>query len=356
MYDRTHEPAGDALDELAEELIQLAGSAAPGRSIDITRAMRDGRVRLRRRRMVTVSTVAVAAAATMTVSLLASGAGGAQRPAVPAPPASAPNSADPLVVEASYGWLPAGYQVNYLPDHGRTVPRADGGIPEGGSTQPIIWLKVYPAGTTPPIGQPFYQGGPRQHRVEAAPVDGRPAYWVGEGPTTPWAPGGDIQLRWQSADGRWAEMDSSYLTGADASKTMHRIAEKVVVAHRAIPLPYRINGIPKAVKLSSADFDRSRSAVNKHVPWTSTISFTYDGMPITTTVRPGPAPSRTTSAGPDSYPEPKQTCTQAHGLSICTESQYGVNAYHAVGSPEAWLKKFTLLGTDERAWTTDVLH
>ncbi|WP_405583888.1 hypothetical protein [Streptomyces sp. NBC_01190] len=359
MHDHaTDNLTDEMLDELAGGLDELAGSAAPGRGIDVTRAVRDGRLRLRRRRFATVGTVAVAVAATAAVSLIPSG-GGTQRPAQTAATTSAAPTADPLVVEASYGWLPAGFDaVDYLPDHGGTIVRANGAVPEGGSSGPLISLRVYPAGTTPSTGRPWYPGGPRQYRVAAAPVDGRPAYWVGKGPTTAWAPGGEWYLRWRTADGRWAEMNSSYLTGTDASQTMHRIAEGVVVARRAVPLPYRISGVPTAVRLSSAEFVEAQWILNdEHVPWASSVGFMVDGMSITTTIRPGPPPSAKGPTAPSLHrPQAKQTCLQAHGLSVCTESQYGVNAYRAVGGPEAWLKKFTLLGTDRHAWTTQVLN
>jgi hypothetical protein len=82
-----------------------------------------------------------------------------------------------------------------------------------------------------------------------------------------------------------------------------------------------------------------------------------DGMSITTTISPGSPPPTYTKdpAAPDSQLQPERTCMQAHGLSVCTQSQDGVRAYGAVGGPKAWLKKFTLLGTDEHAWTTEVL-
>ncbi|MYS18683.1 hypothetical protein GA0115240_10014 [Streptomyces sp. DvalAA-14] len=358
MHHPTDEPTSEALDELAEGLAELAASTAPGRGIDIARAMRDGRLRLRRKRLAAAGTVAVAAAATVAVSLLPSVGDRAQSPAPAAAPASVERATDPLVVEASYGWLPAGFTgVDYLPDHGGTVLRATGRIPDGGSLAPIVWLKVYPAGTTPSTGRPWYPGGPRQYRVQAAPVGGRPAYWVGKGPTTAWAPGGDWYLRWQTADGRWAEMQSTYLTGTDAQQTLHRIAEGVVVARRAVPLAYRISGVPAPVKLASADLLQAQPIPgDEHLPWTSSVSFTVDGMSITTTIRPGPPPATKGAAAPNSpRPQDRQTCLQAHGLSVCTNSPYGVNAYRAVGGPEAWLKKFTLLGTDRRAWTADVL-
>lgn len=355
-HDRTHEPTAGELGELAEGLDGLAGSAAPGRGVDITRAMRDGRVRLRRRRLVTVGAVAVAAAATTAVSLLPSAVGGTGKSAAIAPPASAAPTTDPLVVEATYGWLPAGYQVNYLPSPGGTILRAEGEVPEGGSNAPIIWLKVYPAGTTPSPGKPAYPGGPKQYRVEAPPVDGRPAYWVGKSPTIPWTSGGDWYLRWQTADGRWAEMQSVYLTGPDAQQTMHRIAGKVIVDRYAAPLPYRISGIPTSMKLATADLFRSPSAARmRHAPWSTSVAFVVDGMTINTIVTPGKPPSTTSPSDPDLLPGPERTCIQAHGLSACTESQDGVRAYAAVGGPEAWLKKFTLLGPDEHTWTTNVL-
>ncbi|MEU7056751.1 hypothetical protein [Streptomyces sp. NPDC046197] len=349
----------DQTDELTRKLRELAASAAPGSGIDVARAVRDGRVRLRRRRFAALGTVAAVAAATAAVSLLPAGGDRAPRPAPAATRASAAPAPDPdpLVVEASYGWLPANFDsVSYLPDHGRTVVRADSRVRDGGVMGPMVWLKVYPAGTTPSTGRLFYQGGPRQYRVEAPQVDGRPAYWVGRSPTAAEAPGGDWYLRWQTADGRWAELQAGYLEGTDAQRILHRIAEGVIVARRAIPLPYRISGVPAGLRLFEATFLRGQQMVPEdHVPWTSSINFLADGMHIGTTIEPDRPESAKSAADALGNGHTRSTCIRQHGLKLCTESLNGVDAYRSVGGPKAWLKRFTLLGTNQRDWTTDVL-
>ncbi|MFJ5894628.1 hypothetical protein ACIQFZ_03975 [Streptomyces sp. NPDC093064] len=349
----------DQTDELTRELCELAASPAPGRGIDVARAVREGRVRLRRRRFAALGTVAAVAAATAAVSLLPAGGDLASRPAPAASRASAAPALDPdpLVAEASYGWLPANFDdVTYMTDKVRTFVRAAGKVPDGGAQGPIVWLRVYPAGTTPSTGLPWYSGGPRQYRVEAPPVEGRPAYWVGKSPTAASAPGGDWYLRWQTADGRWVELQASYLAGTDAQQILHRIAEGVVVARRAIPLPYRISGVPAGLRLNDASFVQGQPMVQgEHVPWSSSINFLVDGMYIGTTIEPDRPESVKSSANANSKNvRTRPTCIREHGLKLCTESLYGVDAYRTVGGPKAWLKRFTLLGTNQRDWTTNV--
>ncbi|MGV9350956.1 hypothetical protein ACWDSD_40765 [Streptomyces spiralis] len=351
----------DQTDELTQELYELAASAAPGNGIDVARAVREGRVRLRRRRFTALGTVAAVAAATAAVSLLPTSSDRALRPAPAATQASAfpALDPDPLVAEASYGWLPADFNdVSYVLVNGRADVRVDGKVPDGGVLGPIVWLKVYPAGTTPSTGQPWYAGGPRQYRVEAPQVGGRPAYWVGTSPTTASAGGGDWYLRWQTADGRWAELHASSLQGADAQQILHRIAEGVVVARRAIPLPYRINTVPAGLRLGSVDFlEGPRMLPGEHVPWSARITFQVDGMYFTTIIEPDRPDSAKPPADANSkIIQTKPICIRAHGLKLCTYSLYGVDAYRTVGGPKAWLKHFKLLGTEQQNWTTRVLR
>lgn len=349
----------EQIDELARELNELAASPAPPSGVDMARAARDGRVRLRRRRFTALGAVAAVAAATVAVSLLPSvGDRGAAPAATPVstPPASA---TDPLVVNASFGWLPANYQVSYLPERGGVQLRADGRIPDGGVLAPIIWLRTYAKGTTPSLGKRWYSGGPRQYRVDAPPVNGRPAYWVGKSPTSSQAPGGegDWYLRWQTADGRWAELQSGYLTGSGAQQTLHRIAEGVVVARKEIPLPFWISGVPKAVTFDQVRLEQGQQLLrNASLPWRSQIFFKVDGMSVGTTIGPARPESASSRSGADSKRRgAESTCVREQGLELCTSSMQGVDAYRAVGGPKAWLKLFKPLGTDQRNWTTHVL-
>ncbi|MDX2649389.1 hypothetical protein PV341_38660 [Streptomyces sp. PA03-1a] len=353
----------DGTDELTRELGELAGTAAPASGVDVGRAVREGRVRVRRRRFAALGAVAAAVAATAVVSFLPPGVDRAERPTPAASrvwtaPTPAPDTGHALLtVEASFGWLPKNIDaLGYLPEKGKTVVRAQGKVPEGGSVAPILWLKVYPEGTTPSTGRPFYPGGPRQHRVEAPSVNGRPAYWVGKSATAAWGPAGGWTLRWQTADGRWAELSAEYMAGTGAQEILHRIAEGVVVAHRAIPLPFRISDVPAGLTLSSAYFQEDPTPWARHVPWTTTISFLVGGRYITTTVQPDlPEPAKSSPPVGSQHVPPKPTCVRERGLKLCTESMYGVDAYRTVGGPKAWLKRFTLLGTDQHDWTTNVL-
>ncbi|WP_055590171.1 hypothetical protein [Peterkaempfera griseoplana] len=350
----------DQIDELTRELSDLAASPAPVSGVDVAMAARNGRVRLRRRRATALGAVAVVAAVAAAVTQLPSVGDRSPAPAgthVSAPPASA---TDPLVVNASFGWLPAGFAVNYLPARGGIRQRADGRIPQGGLMGPIVWLTTYPKGTTPPLGDRWYSGGPRKYRIDAPPVDGRPAYWVGMTPTSSQAPGGsgDWDLRWQTADGRWAELEASYMPGSSAQQTLHRIAEGVVVARKEIPLPFWVSALPKGFAFEQVDLAQGPQAMRgTRVPWAARIFFKVDGMSIGTTIQPDQPESAGSKPGStdSTVRGAAQTCVREQGLQLCTSAMQGVDAYRAVGGPKAWLKHFTPLGTDRDKWTTHVL-
>ncbi|MDX2649385.1 hypothetical protein PV341_38640 [Streptomyces sp. PA03-1a] len=350
----------DGTDELTRELGELAGTAAPASGVDVGRAVREGRVRVRRRRFAALGAVAAAVAATAVVSFLPPGVDRAERPTPAASrvwtaPTPAPDTGHaPLTLEASFGWLPAGFdKIEYSPQQKRTVVSVAGKIPEGGVRGPGLSLDVYPEGTKPSLGRPWYPGGPRQYRIDAPPVNGRPAYWVGKSPTAAWGPAGVWHLRWQTADGRWAELQGDGMPGTAGQQTLHKIAERVVVAHRAIPLPFRISDVPAGFAVSEASFDMGRRPDD--APWTATVDFIVGGMYIHTTVQPD-LPEPTMSPPPGAVVQRStSTCVREDGLKLCTGSEYGVDAYRAVGGPKGWLKRFTLLGTDQHDWTTNVL-
>jgi hypothetical protein len=365
----------DRIDTLHREFGDLAAADAPDREIDVARAIREGRVRLHRRRLAAYGTVAAAVAATAVLSVLPGGGSGAKpAPAATTTTASAVHFPDPLVPEASFGWLPPGFTtIDYLSQQNQPLLRAGGAVPDGGASQPVIWLKAYPAGTTPTVGRPFYSGGPRTARVEAAPVDGRPAYWVGKSATAPWGPSGMWTLRWQGANGQWAELWTDGMPSPSTQQILHRVAEGATVGAKPVPLPYRISGLPAGLKPSEPELIQGMPILlGEDVPWSTRLTFMVDGKQILTVISPvvkKPKPGSTTGSHSTSSPSgqgtstanahrsgsPKQTCVEAHGLSVCTESFYGFDAYRSVGGPQAWLKHFTLLGTDRADWTTKVL-
>lgn len=358
----------DRTDTLHRELDDLAAADAPDREIDVARAIREGRGRLHRRRLVAYGTVAAAVAATAVLSVLPAGGSGAKPAPAATTTAPAVHYPDPLVPEASFGWLPPGFSaVDYTSQGNRTEIRADGPVPDGGASQPIIRLRSYPAGTTPSVGRPFYPGGPRMTRVDAPPVDGRPAYWVGKGATAPWGPAGSWTLRWQGANGQWAELSTDGMSSLSTQQILHRVAEGATVGAKPVPLPYRISGLPAGLKPSEPELMQGGGILlGDDTPWSTRVTFMVDGKQILTVISPvakKPKPGSTPTSGPGALntnarrsATPKLTCVEAHGLSACTESYYGFDAYRSVGGPEAWLKHFTLLGTDRANWTTQVLN
>ncbi|MFF8595178.1 hypothetical protein ACF061_27765 [Streptomyces sp. NPDC015220] len=79
-------------------------------------------------------------------------------------------------------------------------------------------------------------------------------------------------------------------------------------------------------------------------------------MYIATTIEPDLPESVKSSADADPKTAlTRPTCIREHGLELCTQSLNGVDACRAVGGFTTWLKRFTLLGTDQHDWTAHVL-
>ncbi|MGW6919486.1 hypothetical protein ACWGB8_37595 [Kitasatospora sp. NPDC054939] len=384
--------------KLSEELEALAESTAPISRVDAGSAVAQGRARLRRRRFAVAGAVAACAITVAAVSSVlpdrtvggaapaapggasgspsaslstgpvpSRGAGpiasgspwssptaGLPRPSggVPSPGPStfAATGPDPLTTEATFGWLPEGFTGgSYLKTSIGNQARAN--APQEGELRnsPTLWLKVYPS--DPGVGT--FATGDRQYRVPAPAVNGREAYWVGSAPDRNTALGGaERYLRWQAADGRWAELQSMYLDKPDTVQVMHRVAGGVTVGHTEVPLPFTVRNLPAGAGLHTVDMQRG-GWVTQGVEWMASISFELDGRYLGVYVAPD-GPSQQPSLRPGA-PDANPDCKVEKGLRICAASIGDKDVYKSVGGAAKWLERFTLLGTDPAAWTTRVI-
>ncbi|MFB7618438.1 hypothetical protein [Kitasatospora sp. NPDC056181] len=359
---------------LAAELAALADAPAPAARMDTAWALRAGRSRLRRRRLGVLGAVAaVALGATLLSATLPGGHPGRGAAAPAASPTSAPNSLpplgpdtgrSPLPVGASFGWLPEGfdgatYTVGFSGQPTAFQAKAFGPQQTGPDAlafnRQLIFLTLFAPGEVPTVGKAAT--GQQLYRVDAAPVHGKPAYWVGTGPDNPAGLGLDRDLRWQTADGRWAELHGSYMSDADdVLNKLHRVAEGVNVAPQAVPLPFKIHDVPAGFTPSGASFSYGPEASSGY-PWSASVNYNSGSDQIAVSVQPDVPPA----AGWDNPPLPgatrqqQPTCVVASGLKLCATSFRGEAPFASVGGFAGWLGRFTSLGTDPAAWTTDVL-
>ena len=335
-----------SLDELTER-------QAPPVALDAPGAILQGRRLIRRRRLIRAYTTLAAGLVVVLVGTLIPLHGGGSPTATPATgsarqtsPAPTPvgNGTDPLTLSGTFGWLPANAQnVGYSLHSGQlqAVARGAETDPTNPTSTAMIWLTVYPAGTTPSLGK--FADGSTQLRVNAPDVNGHTAYWVTEAANDP-TNGGDTYLRWQDADGQWGELLGYYLGNDDVTTTMLRIAAGVDLAPHSVPLPLQISGMPSSATTIEADLNRP--SLNDGGPWDVYLALSVDGTTVEISVAP-------TSAQADSALEqgtPKPQCKQQDGLTGCV-----VVTADAVGSASNVLKHLTLLGTDPADWTSNVI-
>ncbi|MFJ9523724.1 hypothetical protein ACIRPK_36575 [Kitasatospora sp. NPDC101801] len=352
----------------------------PVSTVDAQRAQQDGLARLRRRRRAAVVATGVAVAVAATLSLTLPGSGGkalgptgtlspspvpslSQSPSATRSPSAPPGSGTPapdqsqtaaphagrapLTVEADFGWLPASSTtIRYqLSPNGMTV-RAEGAL-GADPMVPFFVLTAFPAGVTPPLTD--FPGGSHPVKVPAPPVNGQEAYWVSS--DDPGYASGLNILHWKSPDGRWLELNSSYVPAADKERVPLRIAADVKPGHRPVPLPLRVDGIPSGFVLSSAGF-RQGTGQDKGTWTAELVHSAAPGLYFMTRVSPDAHHSQ--PGGPSTDPW-GGGCKAADGVQVCVEF-VTPGTLDAVGGVQGWLDKVTLLGTDPAKWTADVLN
>ena len=341
--------------ELAVELGALAHAAdAPPSRVDITAAVHAGRrLRVRRRRVRLAATALALAAATVGGLLAVPRHTGAD-------PAShghgrsrwhltgGVDAHDPLLSTAQFGWLPSNLTASgYITDTHLDDARAGGSVTPGRRLPPpLLRLYVYPRGVDPAV-----RGArdPRTYTVPAPNVNGRHAYWVTTDPN--WPVSTDSQLRWQTADGRWAELVALYLPAAGQQQMLLRVAATATIGNRSVPLPMSISGLPTGTTISTSYATDDMSDAPEP-NWSATISMDLHGYYVSLVV----APHRTTA--PSDNPFRTQACFTSDGLDACLTHegrQAPPAALTELGGLKGLLSHVTVYGLNPAHWTTRVL-
>lgn len=360
----------DEFTSLRTRLAELADAPAPASPFDATRTAASGR-----RRVLAYRTSAFggggALAVAAVVGIVAAFAPGTQ-------PTSATSriGTDPLVRKVDFGWLPASLpNVSYAAtaDGRADDVIAQGDIKPGG--EPRVDLQVLP-GDGPGTTSAY------QRLIPTRLDDGRQAYWVtqppGSGEMT-----GDFQLRFPTKSGSWVSMDWSangnqagYYLIAGAPQTaptvsparggtppmsvpasaqwqrdLLHMATQVSDTPAQIPLPLHLTGLPPHFRPTTTflwrpgDFGRS-------APGTWSAMFMFTSGDLVASVDVGPHGSLAETVPPVAA---GTACTTAVGLDVCVQSSGRSPDFDRLGGAKGLLDHVTLLGPDEKQWTTDVI-
>ena len=354
---------------LRTRLAELADAPAPASPFDATRTAASGR-----RRVLAYRTSAAggggALAVAAVVGIVAAFAPGAQ----PASATSPTPSTDPLVRTFDFGWLPASLpNVSYVITANGDDLIAQGNIEPGG--EPRIDLLLLNPGKGP--GTP--SGG--EHFIPVTLNDGRHAFWV----TQPPSAGrffGDFQLRFPLKNGRWAALSWSItkdqgeyyeIAGTQAEeeaappstrgtppasvpvsgqwqRDLVQMATQVTdTPVREIPIPLRVTGLPSSLTSSAAMlWHPSRHGQGAPGTWNVELSFS---------VGPRGRTLFTFEAGPHgTLPALKVSdCTTSAGMDVCVETSGSSPDLDRLGGAKGLLNHITVLGLDQKQWTTDVI-
>ncbi|MFF7587219.1 hypothetical protein ACFZCK_06945 [Kitasatospora purpeofusca] len=361
--------------ELTAGLMALADAPAPAGRMDTAWAVRQGRSRLRRRRLgVTTAVMAVALGASVLATTLpdrtAAPLKAAATPSNPVLPILGPDTGhDPLTVGATFGWLPEGfggvsYSIGFSGAPTLFSGKAYGPLQTGPNAlamnRQAVFLSVLPPGEGATVGRDIL--GQQQYRVDARPVNGRPAYWLGRGPHDPAGTGHDYRFRWQTADGGWLELQATYMRAEDGvTDIMPSIAAKVAPGRQAVRLPFKVRDVPTGFTNVGASLQIGTAADG--YPWYAGLNYqsgdNYIGLDIRPDVEPTasglqPLPQTGAPVDPSDDPTSARSCITSRGLRVCAGSAQGEAPFASTGGLAGWLNRLVPLGTDRSDWTTAV--
>ncbi|MFJ4097454.1 hypothetical protein ACIPYS_38320 [Kitasatospora sp. NPDC089913] len=358
---------------LAAGLTALADIPAPASRMDTAWAVRQGRSRLRRRRLgvvAAVTTVALGAAVlgtTLPDRTTAAPLETTEGPSNPVLPALGPDTGhDPLTVGATFGWLPEGfggvsYAIGFSGAPALFSGKAYGPLQTGPNALPMnrqaVFLSVLPPGEEPTVGKDIL--GQQQYRVDAGPVNGRPAYWLGRGPHDPAGTGHDYRFRWQAADGNWLELQATYMRAEDGvTDIVPTIAAKVATGRQAVRLPFKVRDAPAGFTNIGTNLQMGAPAADGY-PWYASLNYQSGNDYIGLDVRPDVEPAASElqplpQADPSDDPTSVRSCVTAQGLRMCAGSAQGEAPFASTGGLAGWLDRLVPLGTDRSVWTTEV--
>lgn len=356
--------------ELRTLLGELVRRPQPPSTIDVGRAVRDGRRRRRTRRFLEGGAVVAA------TGLVLGGVGllGGEKPQ----PVTvvAPKRFDPMTRYAEFGWRPPRLGERTVDIRPEQLVLTAGAPGSGRSTRPASRLAVvlYPAGVRPPANVveslPWpLEGTCRSDDGAAAPlIGGRPARWtyprvIGRERCDPTA----LELRWQYAPGAWAVARTARLAPADGDPraVLRRVAETLRAgANEPVRTPFRAGFLPRDMQVSGS--------LERGVPGTNgwSLSFRIEGRDgkgrRTVAIAVTPMGSLVRTGGN----EPLDTTVDGHRAHRRTRDYGGmkeeilrvvdVHGFEfwirttGVGhrAPERILRGLTVLGADPAAWTS----
>ena len=355
-------------------LDRMSAAPAPPSAVDIGLARRRGRSRLRRRRWGTALTPVLAAAAVAAI-VLGTGAltggtrnsnHGSPRPVSPIAP---PHRFNPLRPYATFGWLPPG--VPRTADITQSLPAEQivlTGTLQTGEYQLTAWApgtcdrdatqlaRALQRHRHPQLNcmQNPSAGSVVQAVSQAAPVHGRPAFWMR-----------GRFLTWEYAPHSWVTLQA-YRRGTPVpAATMLRVAASVRYGDPNAPgprFPYQLTGIPASWQvtavhwkasnllgkgLSAGLVDQLLVTPGKGRCWfdpTGSRRMTLNGVKAIFTVFRQP--------GARTY---QGLCVpEADGLSVffLLFRAHGEHGYPFGGAARLFLHHLRLLGPDPANWTT----
>ncbi|WP_037603321.1 hypothetical protein [Streptacidiphilus rugosus] len=335
MTDQSYEQ-----DSLARELAELPPVPAPLGTVDVNRAVHDGRARIRRRRGATAA-AAAGLVAVAVLGLLVGGVGGSDSSLPVEVTSSRPtvDPHDPLTLSAGFGWLPPGF-TKVVRSRGNGQEYFGAYVPDPHSSLAVADVLVS-----------FETGSPvlPKTATSAPDVNGRPGYWITA--SKPVSPNRALVLLWQAADGRWVRMEARSMPGTDPKRDLLRTAAGFDVREVSVPLPFHVSNTESGLTVDNIQMTTTDSGAK----WMVTASFKKGNYDVGLLVGPANAYDASNFSG-------LVNCAIHAGIKACTFG--GELAYRAepVPSDAAWVKRFmsladvTLLDTDARHWTTDVLR
>ncbi|MGK5441390.1 hypothetical protein ACSNN7_06110 [Micromonospora sp. URMC 105] len=247
-------------------LAPLRDVPLPPSAVDLHRAVRDGRQRVRRRRIAVAATAGLAVVAVLAAAPALLGRADRPPPVTPAitpsptataapVPATAPAVFDPTRQYAEFGWLPPGLTertVRTGTDQLALIASASQTSPRPVKDAPAAELRLVTAARDIALGidrdfavPPGRAGSAGLEPAE--PVNGRTARWNTNAAVEPRS----AALRWEYAPGAWAEVIVRHIPESvgDPRAVARRIALDVRYAvDRPIRLPVRFDAPPAGLK------------------------------------------------------------------------------------------------------------
>jgi len=354
------------------EMVREPESAS---TIDLGRAVRDGRRRRRTRRLLGCCAVVSAAGLVLGgVSLL-----GTKAPRTIT--VTAPERFDPMTRYADFGWLPPrlSEQSVWNEPERLTLEASVPGIEPTVHPASRVAVVLYPAGKQPSADvvqdMPWpLEGGCRSDDGTTAPkIGGRPARWVypratGKEQCDPTA----VELRWQYAPRAWAVARTARLMPGDGDprSVVRRVVQALRVGvNEPLRVPFRAGFIPPGLEVDTS-IERGEPGSTR---WSVTMYFKARASSAGNGPKIRESGITATSAGshsPTDDSEPLNTRVDGHRAyrrtltgSVETTEILRVADLHGfefrittseVGhsAPERILRGLTVLGTDPTAWTS----